>query len=175
MTTHASSWRQIGTNIDVVVSNAPLEAAVRSVEATIDSADRTFSRFRSDSELSLLNRSSGRRIRVSESLALAVATALDAAELTDGLVDPSVGRAVRLTGYDRDFSLAHAATDETPAPWQFVAVPGWRAVDFDRVGRTIRLPRGVELDLDSTGKALIVDLAARAAAATLSVDAGVLV
>jgi FAD:protein FMN transferase len=175
VTTEISRWRQIGTNVDVVVSNASLDAAVKSVKATIDLADRTFSRFRSDSELSLVNRSHGRLIRVSELLGRAVGAALDAAALTDGLVDPSVGSAVRLTGYDRDFSLVRDESEGNPAPWQFVAVPGWRAVEFDSDARTIRIPRGVELDLDSTGKALIVDMAVRAAAATLSPNEGLLV
>ena len=58
---------------------------------------------------------------------------------------------------------------------QFEAVPGWQAVEFDAHLRTVRVPRGVELDLDSTGKALIVDLAARAAAALLPANAGALV
>ena len=42
-------------------------------------------------------------------------------------------------------------------------VPGWQALQFDAARRALRLPRGVELDLGSTGKALAADLAADAA------------
>lgn len=176
MTTDVARWRQIGTNVDVVVSNGDLDCAARSVEATISAADQCLSRFRSDSELSIVNRSSGRRLTVSPLLATAVATALDAADATGGIVDPTVGRAVRLIGYDRDFSLvADSSGSPSPTRWQFESIPGWRAVDLDRVTRTLRVPGGVELDLDSTGKALIVDLALAAAAVNLSARAGLLV
>jgi FAD:protein FMN transferase len=174
MATQARHWRQIGTNVDVVVSNGALDAACAAVEARIDAADRTFSRFRSDSELSQLNRTPDTNVHVSELLALAIGTALEAAAMTDGLVDPSVGRAVRMAGYDRDFEQLQRRSEFAPT-WNFETVAGWQAVKFDPLARTVRIPRGVELDLDSTGKALIVDLAAGAAAAVLPADAGVLV
>jgi len=53
------------------------------------------------------------------------------------------------------------------------AVPGWRAVTLDPVAGTIRVPRGVTLDLGATAKALAADRAAELAGA--SADAGVLV
>jgi thiamine biosynthesis lipoprotein len=43
-------------------------------------------------------------------------------------------------------------------------VPGWRTITLDRAGGRVRLPRGVELDLGATAKALAADRAARAAA-----------
>ena len=175
MSVTSARWRQIGTNVDVVVSDADVDVIAAVVGATIDAADRAFSRFRDHSELSLVNRSPGRRIPISELFALAVQTALDAAAETDGLVDPSVGRAVRMTGYDRDFVRVAPSADASPVPIQFEAVPGWQAIEFDRHRRTLRVPAGVELDLDSTGKALIVDLAAQAAAALLPAKSGALV
>ena len=175
MSVQAASWRQIGTRVDVVVSDADLDAVAAVVGATIEAADRAFSRFRDDSELSLVNRSPGRRIAISEVFAAAVQVALHAAQETDGLVDPSVGRAVRMTGYDRDFSDVGGDERSRPLPMRFETVPGWRAIDFDPHMRTLRVPGGVELDLDSTGKALIVDQAARAAAALLAAKSGVLV
>ena len=173
MAVEAARWRQIGTNVDVVVSGAPLAAARTAVETTVGAADAALSRFRSDSELSLLNLSGARRTVVSRLLALAIDTALRAAHQTDGLVDPTVGRAVRLAGYDRDFGLLRGTDD--PRPLVFEAVAGWRAVEWNAARRMVRLPRGVELDLDSTGKALVVDLAMEAAATALPQGAGVLV
>jgi len=53
-------------------------------------------------------------------------------------------------------------------------VPGWRALRLDLRSRTLRVPRGVEVDLGATAKALTSDLAA--AAASKAIDgAGVLV
>jgi thiamine biosynthesis lipoprotein len=179
MATRVERWRQIGTNVDVVISNGSLEKAVAAVRSTIASADLSFSRFRDDSELSLVNRSPGRRLRVSPLLVQAVDVALSAAATTDGLVDPALGSAVKLIGYDRDFDQLRGRdvdpVEHAPAAWQFIAVVGWRAVELDRARGTLRVPAGVELDLGSTGKALIVDLATRAAAEQLSVGGGVLV
>jgi len=179
MATRVERWRQIGTNVDVVVSNGSLEMAADAVRSTIDAADLCFSRFRDDSELSLVNRSPGRRLRVSPLLVQAVEVALSAAAKTSGLVDPALGSAIKLIGYDRDFDQLRGRDLDTgdlaPRAWQFVAVEGWRAVELDRTRRTLRVPAGVELDLGSTGKALIVDLATRAAAETLTDGGGVLV
>ena len=49
-------------------------------------------------------------------------------------------------------------------------IPGWRAVHLEPGSRTVRLPRGVEIDLGATAKALASDLAA--AAACRAIDGG---
>jgi thiamine biosynthesis lipoprotein ApbE len=53
-------------------------------------------------------------------------------------------------------------------------IPGWQAVVLDEAARTVRLPRGVDLDLGATAKALTADLAATAALSKLG-RGGVLV
>ena len=75
-------------------------------------------------------------------------------------MDPTIGHALRLLGYDRDFDAL--PNDVEPAP-VVVRVPGWQVVQLDRPGQSVRIPRGIELDLGSTGKALAADLAAAAA------------
>jgi FAD:protein FMN transferase len=66
--------------------------------------DVTCSRFRADSELSRVNLAAGSPVRVGPRFAEALQAALRAAELTDGAVDPTVGRAVIALGYDRTFA-----------------------------------------------------------------------
>ncbi len=119
----------------------------RSVERELDAIDRACSRFRDDSELSRLNARAGtagarRRPLLCEALELA----LRAAELTDGDVDPTVGRALELAGYDRDWRLLDAprtgcarARGELvslagPRPLAARARSGWRAVGLDAAG-----------------------------------------
>jgi thiamine biosynthesis lipoprotein len=98
--------------------------------------------------------------------------AMRAAELSDGRVDPTVGRAMRAVGYDDDFDLVRMRTD--PISIRLEPIPGWRAIRFDEHARTLAVPAGVEIDLGSTGKALASDLAARAAIAAMG-RGGVLV
>jgi FAD:protein FMN transferase len=112
-----------------------------------------------------LNAAEGQPVAVGPLLLEAVAAALRAARLTDGDVDPTVGRALIALGYDRDFSALHSAppTGRSPRP-VFREVPGWRTVRLDEAAGTIQLPRGVRLDLGATAKALCADRAAARAA-----------
>ena len=153
--------RALGGSLRVVVTRpGSIRAAKAAVDEVVAAMDRAASRFRDDSELSRLNASPGREVAVSPLLAQAIATALRGAELSDGAVDPTIGSAMRLAGYDADFALVPADGDRI----HLVAerVPGWRAVRFDPRSRTVLLPRGVELDLGATAKALASDLAAAA-------------
>jgi len=146
-----------------------LEPACRAVESELAAIDLACSRFRSDSELSRLNRLAGRPVTVGPLLVEAIAVALRAAALTDGAVDPTIGRALILNGYDRDF----ASVRPSDAPIVAVRVPGWHSIVVDRARSTVSIPVGVTLDLSATAKALAADRAALAAAA--ATGAGVLV
>ena len=123
--------------------------------------DSAASRFRADSELSRLNAQAGREARVGPLLGLAIAEALRGARLSGGAVDPTVGHAIRVAGYDVDFGSVAPSGD--PLRLSVERVPGWRAVQFDESSRTVIVPRGVELDLGATAKALASDLGATAA------------
>src|SRR5207249_8984985 len=136
-----------------------LPAARRILGAHLARVDSACSRFRSDSELVAVNASRGRPVEVSATLAGALDVAIRVAAETDGLVDPTVGRAIRLLGYDRDFASLPA---DGPAYPVVTSVAGWRAVRFDAGRRIVRVPRGVELDLGATAKAWCADEAALA-------------
>jgi thiamine biosynthesis lipoprotein len=154
--------RALGTNMRLIVTRSDrLAAAKAAADRVIKAIDEAASRFRDDSELSRINREPGRRIAVSPLMARALAAGLRGARLTGGAVDPTVGSAVRLAGYDRDFAAIPA--DGSPITISVTRVPGWRAVEFDEAARTLCVPRGVEIDLGATAKALASDLAAAAA------------
>ena len=135
-----------------------LERAVEVLEDELAAIDAACSRFRADSEISLLHERAGRPVRVSRLLARALAVSLDAARATDGLVDPTVGAAVRGLGYDSDFASVAADSDQEPP--EPVAAPGWWRVALDEQERFALLPKGIDLDLGATAKALAADLAA---------------
>jgi thiamine biosynthesis lipoprotein len=151
-------------------SPAALTAAQWVVQDELDAIDKACSRFRADSELTRLNEAAGRATTTSAVLRDAVDVALRAASLTDGDVDPTVGAAVRVLGYDRDFPTL----PRTGRPIvRFARVPGWQVVHVDDDKGTVTLPAGVQLDLGATAKALAADRAARRA--TDAVGCGVLV
>lgn len=157
----AAHWRALGTNVDLLVLDGDLDAATQAVETVLHDVDRTYSRFRIDSELMFLNRNAGQVVSMSPLLNEAIGAAIRAARLTDGLCDPTIGRALLRLGYDDDFAVIAARSE--PIFLQLERVPGWRTLEHDADAATLRAPRGVELDLGSTGKALAADLAAAAA------------
>ena len=169
-----ASWEAIGTNVHVLVTDErALETAAAEVRAILDDVDRTYSRFRADSELTALNAAAGRPTRVSPLLLEAIEGALRAARATGGAVDPTIGFTLKLLGYDRDFAALPADAPAQAPGLVFRRVPGWQTIDIDPVSRTVRMPDRVSLDLGSTGKALASDLAAVAAHRTTG--SGVLV
>jgi thiamine biosynthesis lipoprotein len=165
--------RALGGSLRVVVTRpGSLRTAKAAVDEIVAAMDQAASRFREDSELSLLNASPDREVTISPLLAQAIAAALRGAELSGGAVDPTIGSAIRLAGYDTDF--AQVPVDGDQIRLYSERVPGWRAVHLNPRSRTVRVPSGVELDLGATAKALTSDLAA--AAASKAIDgAGVLV
>jgi len=148
----------------VLVTDDPraLAAAERAVRRTVTAIDRACSRFRADSEISRLHARAGRPAPVSPLLAEALDVALRAAALTDGLVDPTVGAAVRGLGYDRDFAEVVDGDPRPAGPCR--PAPGWWRLRREPGSRQVVLPRGIELDLGATAKALAADRAAAAAA-----------
>jgi thiamine biosynthesis lipoprotein len=160
-----ADWRALGTGVRLVVVDGELDAARVAVEAVLDQVDRAYSRFRDDSEIVALNARAGSAVAVSPLLGTAIAAGLHAAEVTHGAVDPTVGRAMRAIGYDADFD--HVRNPAGPIELRLEPIPGWQSVDFSAARGEVRLRRGVELDLGSTGKALASDLAAAAALAAI--------
>ncbi|ADJ47683.1 thiamine biosynthesis lipoprotein [Amycolatopsis mediterranei S699] len=185
-----TAFPALGTTAELLVTDpARLGAAVAVLREELAAIDAACSRFRPDSEISRLHEAAGREVRVGPLLAEALGVALRAARLTEGVVDPTVGAAVRALGYDRDFALVAGdrnaeglggaddrctaaelsqeraeAADLYPAS---VPAPGWHRVLFDPVRRLVVLPRGVHLDLGATAKALAADRAARRIHATV--------
>jgi thiamine biosynthesis lipoprotein len=141
-----------------------LPAAHEELERELSALDEACSRFREDSELVRVNDAAGRGpVGVSPLLFEAIQVALAAAEETGGLVDPTVGRTLRLAGYDRRFATVKLRDGSTFRP-SFAQVPGWRQVELDPMRRTVALAKDVELDLGATAKALAADRIARSSA-----------
>lgn len=166
MSTAASSFSfpALGTTATVAVSDPEALALARTILAReLDAIDLACSRFRDDSELVRVNRVSGTEVEVSDLLLEALVVALRAAAASGGLVDPTVGRTLRLAGYDRPMTIVRARDGKLFRP-AFARTPGWRTVELSESRSTVRTPKGVELDLGATAKALAADRAAHAAA-----------
>jgi thiamine biosynthesis lipoprotein len=157
-----TSFPALGTTAVVVTEERAGAEATRLLRAELEAIDRACSRFRADSELSWVNASAGRVLRISRLLADAIGVALRAAERTGGAVDPTVEPALAALGYDRDFA---AVPPDAAAGVRGRPAAGWRTVTLDARNRLVRLDAGTRLDLGATAKALAADRAAAAIAA----------
>jgi thiamine biosynthesis lipoprotein len=166
----ATTFPALGTTACVVtVDDASLPAARSAVEREINAIDAACSRFRSDSELARVNRSPGSWVAVGELLCEALAVALAAAEATDGLVDPTVGRSLLALGYSSDF---WSLPPDPEPPFNPTPAGRWREVELEVDRARVRIPLMGALDLGATAKALAAD---RSAAAASEEAGGVLV
>jgi thiamine biosynthesis lipoprotein len=152
----------------LVTDRGALEDAVRIAERWTTAVGDACDRFRSDSELSRITDAS-HGIAVSPVLADLLDAALQAAAISSGAVDPTVGSALVALGYDRDLDLG--LRDGVPTRVVVTEVPGWRRVDL--ADGVLTMPAGVRLDLGATAKAVAADRIAATVAAELGV--GVLV
>jgi thiamine biosynthesis lipoprotein len=157
------TFRSMG--VEVAVGGAsPAELA--QVQSLFEELDATFSRFREASELRRVNAAAGAPVLVSPRFAQVVRLALGAARTTNGLVDPTLGRALEAAGYDRDFDLLEPRSDEQGTP----STGRWRDVLLH--GRVLRFPPEVALDLNGVVKGFAADEALRLLSSDGFVSAG---
>jgi thiamine biosynthesis lipoprotein len=164
--TAVTTWNDWSCTVSVAVPDgSDLAEARRAVASEMAAMDAAASRFRPDSELSAVNRAPGRAHRLSPLLAGAVRTALDAARLTAGMVDPTLGGELVALGYDRDIDdLRRTQRRPVTTEGRVGTRPGRRPTwqDVRLAGRLLTVPEGVSLDLGATAKALTADRAAAA-------------
>jgi thiamine biosynthesis lipoprotein len=151
----------MGTDIRLLVPDDATAAACR---ATLEHFDAALSRFRPDSELTRLNTAPEPDVPASSLLRTAIQAGLMAAELTGGLVDPTLTPELEAAGYDRtrrtpELSLAEAlATAPARRPAKPHPAVRWARV---RIGDdSISREPGIRLDTGGTGKGLAADLLA---------------
>ena len=143
---------------------APEAAAI--VRAWIEGFDRRLSRFRPESELNLLNSHPGRVFAASPLLSRLVESALEAAEISRGLVDPTMLGEIERAGY----GTSRRPSDEPLLAEALVAAPPrrpaapdprerWRRFGVDPADGSVSRDPGLVIDSGGIGKGLAADMA----------------
>jgi len=113
----ARTFAALGTFASLLVADRDsLELAYGLLAGELLAVDMACSRFRTDSELWRVNHAHGHPVGISPLLTEALATALTAARITDGDVDPTCGQSLARLGYDRDFAQARQDTTDLITP-----------------------------------------------------------
>lgn len=152
----SSNWRAWGTDVALAVTEyAALPRAEAIVRRTIADSEAVCDRARGDAEIHALNLEQGVPVQVSARLAELVRSALWAAHMTGGVLDPVAGDTTGL--------------DETSVH-PIHPIPRYLDVEVD--GCTVHAPYGVVIDVVGTAHADTADTAATHAARAL--ECGVL-
>ena len=165
----ALAWEALGTYVHLATGDPEDLVGAGAIAAEVlDHVDRACSRFRDDSDLSRVNAHPGEWVAVDPLLVAATTVALQAADMTDGLVDPCLGRSLVALGYDLTMSAVRARDPRTFEVMAAVAPrpAAWREVRVDPAG-ALRIPADCALDLGATAKAWAADLVAAAVVDTL--------
>ncbi len=164
----------MGTDVRIVVGPparpglAPPGAAADAVESFLRDYDAALSRFRPDSELSRLNADPREVVPASPLLRSALHGALEAAELTGGLVDPALLDGIEAAGYRssweprRRLDLRSALGEARKHRRAARPDPRsrWRLIVVDDAAGSVRRPPGLRIDTGGTGLGHAADLAA---------------
>jgi thiamine biosynthesis lipoprotein len=152
-----TTFHAMGTTIALLLPRDVSERATQSVTDLFATWERALSRFQPDSELSRLNAQVGQPVVVSPLLLSVLTAALDAAEATQGIYDPTLLRQLITLGYDRSFDTLPRSL---PATSTMVVGGGcWRGIQIDRKNRLVTLPEGAQLDFGGIAKGMAVDAA----------------
>jgi thiamine biosynthesis lipoprotein len=158
------SLRALGSTALVATARAAeLPVARAQLVRALRALDLACSRFRVDSELAAVNVAAGEPVAASPLFRGTVKAALEVARTTGGLVDPTVGRALRCAGYDRTFTRVLLRDGALVWP-SFERAGRWPEIELDDEAGTVRVPAGVELDLGATATAFAADTIAGLAA-----------
>ena len=147
----------MGTTISLLLPENQAEMGAKIVRTLFSEWEQTLSRFLPQSELSQLNQQAGTPVAVSDLFYDVLATALTAAQATEGVYDPALLDQLVQLGYDRTF-------DDLPANRFDPIIPGepggrWRGIKIDPIRRHVTLPAGIKLDFGGIAKGMAVDAA----------------
>ena len=145
-------FRAMNTDIHVIVVGGT-EADLSWAETQIHSCERKWSRFLPDSEISAINRLAGRPVVVSPDTFQLVADTIDAYQQTDGVFDPTVLTSLVAAGYDRSWEQIDVDTIAGGT----IAAPGVSGIELLPHANTVRIPRGVGIDVGGIAKGAVAE------------------
>lgn len=151
-------WYAMGSDAHCLVAATDDHVVGQAIEE-LEQLERSWSRFRPDSELVALNLEPASAVPVSRTLATAVHRAVVAWELTDGWFDPTVLDSLEAAGYRSSFA-AHGAPRGSFARCR--PAPGASTISVDLDQNVVHRPPGLRIDLGGLGKGLAADMVAAA-------------
>jgi thiamine biosynthesis lipoprotein len=165
---HRDTFACFGAACTVIVADTPSRAdgaatALARARRTLLDWHRQFSRFEAVSELCGLNANPRITVPVTPMMRRVIEASLTAADVTGGLVDPTLVEQIESAGYDRHFdgegldlrqllAVAPPRAAATPRPGH-----AWTRIEVDAHRGTVTRPPGVRLDAGGIAKGVFAD------------------
>jgi thiamine biosynthesis lipoprotein len=124
---------------------------IEKAEGWFEEWEQSLSRFRLNSELSVLNRHPGVAIKVSDTLFRVLTASLEAEKLSGGLVTPAILPDLLASGYSMDFDELTSRDGWALRQNPIGPMPA-DPIKFNRRARTVTLPYGTQLDFGGIAK-----------------------
>lgn len=138
-----------------------LEAGFARVRDYVAQSEQRFSRFRSNSELSELNRSAGRWFQASQDMVDLLQEAIEMYEMTDRFFNPSILGALKMIGYDRSMDEIRKVS-RLPEMNEYTWItPPFEDIQIDSRNNKVFLPQHVQIDLGGIAKGWIAERSAQ--------------
>jgi FAD:protein FMN transferase len=116
----------------------------------IEEWEQSLSRFRPDSELSRLNQSQGKMIRVSDAFWDVLKLSLQIERTSQGLVTPAVLNALEAAGYSKDFDLIRSGGFQVNQ--EFTSKANLEDLIMIEEEKLVLLPKGLRMDFGGVAK-----------------------
>lgn len=143
-------------------STVEINDAIEDGFSQFDNVVKKYTRFNQDSELSNLNRNSGKWAQVSPELFRLVRLMVSLSEKSNGAFDPTVIDFLETYGYDPNYDFSKLENPDLDKSVQEITEKRshWSEIEFDEQNMRIKLSQNQRVDLGGVGKGYAVDLAA---------------
>jgi thiamine biosynthesis lipoprotein len=138
-----------------------VQDAIENAFGEFDRIVKNYTRFNENSELSNLNRNSGKWVKISQEFFDLVEFMLQISKDTDGSFDPTVIDFLETYGYDRNYNFSKLENPELDSFVQNLVKKrkSWGEIKLDKESRKIKLAEGQKIDLGAVGKGYAIDCA----------------
>ena len=153
------AFRAMGSPVEVTLwgDRVVIDQLIELVPARMEILEQSWSRFRTDSELSRNNAHAGNgEMVISDDLRELAASMLDAATLTQDLFNPTMARVMDALGYSVDFNKIAV---DTAAVTSLPGISSPSGIHLQ--GNLLSLDSGIALDPGALGKGLAGDILCR--------------
>jgi thiamine biosynthesis lipoprotein len=153
----------MNSNIEILVNSGNSSLFVKEfVDNAYDKFDlvvKKYSRFSETSELTRLNKSSGKKFKCSEEFYKLIKYSIEIAYLTDGEFDPTIIDILESYGYTKGSKIKDKIDSNKNLQELISSRPSYKEIQFFDKSREIKLAENQGIDLGAIGKGYAIDLA----------------